>query len=311
MNSFVLPPNAKVYRIAFDSLEACAQRARFGTTDMPEGCRTSRSTYDESWYLTKDIDEAFSWATDGWPEATLLFNKYKHLVPHGLLDKLLPAEEIGSKWEHAVSGGFIDMSVAAQDIGPLHFITEVEDDNEIRRGKNVQRIFVNAMQSHQTCTEAIMTRGILAFAVVDHLETLGYSIELNVESTIKGCSSDLFLTIVTKLKGFGESNNINRCLFALAHPSYLRRLIFGVQETISRDLRKKFYIGQSYGSISGVATRQKPNTMVLDILPQNAENTIKVFSDEIKRHYLNQDVVFEDEKPTFDAIYGKEKDVLQ
>ena len=295
MNKLVLSKNARVYRLVLGSLEEFAERAMFGKTDIPEEQRNSRHTDEPDWYGSSTVEEAYNWAINGWPNSSTLLAKHRELIPETLLNALLPAEEFATKWNHAVAGSMIDMSVAARDAGPEQFLTEVEDNLEVRRGKNVQRIVLNGVNSFNVNSDVIVARGIMAYAAVEHLETIGYSIELSVEITAKCRNiSNTYVTTVVKLKNFGEMVNADKLMFALSSPAFLRRLWFGVVETLPAKVRNM--IGMTtYGGTVGIATRQKPNTLCLDLYDNPTVEQLKEeFIEELKTHYLNNEVNFDE-----------------
>lgn len=301
MNTLLINPSDKVYRLQFDSLEQLAQRAAFGKSVLGKSDRASRYRGNDyhgqrGWFGSDTFEEAYHWATEGWPNGQKLFQKYRDIVPTALLDSLLPAEEFSTQWQHDVAGTMIDMSLAARDIGPAQFITETEDQLNVRRGKNLQRIVVNVNNNCGVDVEAFVTRGILMYAAVEHLETLGYSVELIAEDTVYGNSNHQYMTIVTKLKHFGAHINIDRLMFALASASMLRRMIFGVQETLPQRIIDEFGFTENsyYGHPCGVATRQTPTTLVFDITNQrDSQKIIKSFSEELTKHFINNDVEFD------------------
>lgn len=299
MNTIQIKPNTKVYRLSFNSLDAAVDRAANGKSLLNEKSRNSRMVSDERTEFTgtTSFDEAYTLATKGWEEGNLLYKKYQYLLPEKLLQSILPVEDFTTKWEPTIAGGAIDMATAVKDAGPLQFWQEIDDEIGVRQGRNIQRIVVNGIVPYYSEPEIMIIRGMLVYAAVEHLETLGYSVEVAVESTVAGKKTGCLITIPVKIKDFQELLNPNKLLFAMCHPSYLRRIMFGVMETLPKNLLGE--LTDTYGTCSGVATRQKANTLVIDRWDYRGDDgqkqLIKDFSEELRQHFLTNDVNFDEE----------------
>lgn len=96
-----------------------------------------------------------------------------------------------------------------------------------RHGK-VVRLLVDYGANAGVSAENMRKRGCTLTVLVDALATLGLSVELWTETTVQmGTKSH---TTLIKLHDSREPLDINDMMFALAHPSMLRRLTFSVRE---------------------------------------------------------------------------------
>jgi hypothetical protein len=96
-----------------------------------------------------------------------------------------------------------------------------------RHGK-VVRIVVDYGANGNTKAEKMQKRGAVLTVLVDALASLGLSVELWGETTVSFGTTDH--TTLVKLHDSREPLDINDMMFALAHPSMLRRLTFSVRE---------------------------------------------------------------------------------
>lgn len=97
-----------------------------------------------------------------------------------------------------------------------------------RHGK-VVRLVVDYGANGNTAAENMQRRGCVLTVLVDALATLGLSVELWGETTVQVGDTATHTTLV-KLHDSREPLDINDMMFALAHPSMLRRLTFSVRE---------------------------------------------------------------------------------
>ena len=90
----------------------------------------------------------------------------------------------------------------------------------------------------------MLRRGVAVTALVEVLNTLGLSVELWTETSVK-FGSDTHTTLV-KMHDPREPMDIDSLMYAIAHPSMLRRLTFGVREMSSLGYSK--CVRNNYGS---------------------------------------------------------------
>jgi len=100
--------------------------------------------------------------------------------------------------------------------------------------KRIIRFCVNVTTNAETKTEYIIRRGASIVALVDLFESQGIQCELTAIETI--VVKNRYFEVSTVLKQAGEAVEIDRIAFAFSHPSFLRRMVFGFQETLDRKI---------------------------------------------------------------------------
>jgi len=139
----------------------------------------------------------------------------------------------------------IDRYLAGEPENMIQFVSEKE---QAGKGKIV-KVFVNNVASSGITTAAMFGRGAAVVALVDALENLGFSCEVMtadaIASTWRGDKEILQYEVM--LKRAGQSLDLDRLAFALAHPCWLRRLVFCAMEQESPEIRRMFGVGANYG----------------------------------------------------------------
>ncbi|MEE8481887.1 MAG: hypothetical protein V3S12_00910, partial [Acidiferrobacterales bacterium] len=99
---------------------------------------------------------------------------------------------------------------------------------DLTGGRPIVRLLIGVASSGNVRSSIIENRGIAICSCVDQLESLGYQFEIVAHdgSALGQVRSDH--TVV--LKHAGESLDVDRISFALAHPAYARRLCFRILE---------------------------------------------------------------------------------
>jgi hypothetical protein len=93
----------------------------------------------------------------------------------------------------------------------------------------VVRVLVNGSASANVTPERIMQRGVLATALVDVLAKLGVGVEVWLESATDDRGKSKHSQLI-KLHSSEERLDIDNLMFAMAHPSMLRRVGFSILE---------------------------------------------------------------------------------
>lgn len=89
-------------------------------------------------------------------------------------------------------------------------------------------IYFNAANLASVSSNMIFNRGAITLSIVEILENMGFSVGLNVFS-MGECNGQIHY-VKLNLKKSGERLYIQKLFFPLAHPSFLRRLIFRLME---------------------------------------------------------------------------------
>lgn len=101
--------------------------------------------------------------------------------------------------------------------------------------KKFINIYYNVVEGSGSSVDAIYNKGILAIKLVDLLEKLGYRVNFNFfelsEEYCFGGKTEYFY-FKMNIKNFNEKLDPDICYFPICHPSFLRRIIPAVKETI-------------------------------------------------------------------------------
>lgn len=229
--------NRELYVQRFDSWGSFVD---FATNRIRKTTFESSRTGSPSWTGTADITEAVNLASNGWSEGSSKANK----LSNALVDRIASMVE-APFIQYDVTGS--DFDVAAYLTGePEHWYT-LESKLENRDGK-VFKIVFNGSVSAGVDTNVITAKGAAVSALVQILEITGNKTEIELVYTAQGYGQP-FETIIP-LKAAGQPLDLDRVIFALAHPSNFRRLVFSCWEGC---LEFESY-GTGYGSPSRDAT---------------------------------------------------------
>ena len=124
----------------------------------------------------------------------------------------------------------------------------------------VVRILVNGVASASVDTDRIIKRGVAICALVDSVHKLGMGVEVYVETPIndEGLNDrdGKVMTMLTKLHDSQQMLDINNLMFALCHPSMLRRIMFSVMERTACAYVKPL-VGSGYGYPSALECTER------------------------------------------------------
>lgn len=179
---------------------------------------------DTKWSKTESLSEASSLAHNGWNEIRPQVDS----VLNDLTDRL--SERLSSYYvtEFATSGASVDMGRFIT--GEPECMVEWSPVPEASMGR-VVKIVIAGTVSSDIAPELIIRRGIAVLSLVDTIHKMGVGIELWWDSSIMGSDrTNKTHTTAVKLHDSSEPLDIDSVMFALAHPSMLRRLTFSVQE---------------------------------------------------------------------------------
>lgn len=104
-------------------------------------------------------------------------------------------------------------------------------------------IYYNSAILSTVPTNEIFNRGAITLSLVEILESLGFSVNLNIFTM--SSAGDQIHYAKFNLKKAGERLNIQKLYFPLCHPSFLRRLVFRLREE-TPDINRYWLNG--YGS---------------------------------------------------------------
>lgn len=133
-----------------------------------------------------------------------------------------------------------------------------------KAGRNV-KLIVNSGQHAFMEADRIERRGVTVAVALDLLSTAGYGVELDMAertSNYGGATVEYRIPIVES----GSYVNVDTLSFCLIHPSFLRRLIFALNESEPEQLRQEmgFQSGSGYGRPEYLVLQEDENSVIVD-----------------------------------------------
>jgi hypothetical protein len=189
----------------------------------------------EQWAGTKSLAKACDLARNGWTEIRPEVDELLNDLTERLADKL----DSLYKPQYDFGGAYVDMGRFVE--GDPECMVTFQAVPEGAMGR-VIKIAVSGTASAYIDAEDIKKRGVAIISLVDTINKLGFGVELWWDSTIEHTGRHC---TAVKLHDSADTLDINSVMFALAHPSMLRRLTFSVQEQSSN--AKQQNVGGGYG----------------------------------------------------------------
>lgn len=184
----------------------------------PKEVSGSSNTGDRSFTGVDNYGEALALARNGWPEGLERIKKMagrisRHLAS-AVMEQAMVYDVVG---ESPDVGAFLSGE-------PEHMMRFEEAEG----APKVIRVTVNICASGGIGKEVLMRRGAVACALVDCIERAGFRAEVIATFGSKANGNAWFFTMPAKRPE--EPLNMDRMAFILAHPAFLRRLIFRAME---------------------------------------------------------------------------------
>ena len=219
----------------FDSLNEALVYAQKNTDR-----RSSDQERDSKWAGTPDLDSAVKLGVDGWhdirPDVDAMFSKMEEQINMALGDVF------ETRFDYGGDSVDIDRFMMGDPECMIDYVTTPAG----RMGR-VVRVLVNGSASANVSPERIMQRGVLATALVDVLAKLGVGVEVWLESATDDRGKSKHSQLI-KLHSSEERLDIDNLMFAMAHPSMLRRIGFSILERTGWANAKKIaQVGAGYG----------------------------------------------------------------
>ena len=238
----------KTYNISLDSLSALADIAeKADPSDM--------SRNKDVKFSSCTFEQALSFARKGWPGGA---RKAKDILAQ-IIDKI---PELRSD---SPTGTYLDVSGSYVDIGeyvngsPECMVNFQED----KRATRFMHIVVSASYSGYFPIESAINRGVAIAAIIDILESRNIRREVDLIMCAGAPNGDkAFISL--PIKQAHHPLNLDTLAFGIAHPAYLRRLIFAVMEGQSAKFRSDFSVAPfgGYGRPIQPPAEPGPTTLV-------------------------------------------------
>lgn len=195
-------------------------------------CDSNNPERGGKFFWSESLTDAARLATAGWPEGAQKVAKHRDALA-GFIAAAAAAKS--SRWDWDVTGHFVDVGRYLSG-EPETFGAEFNDGDSVQ-GKVVSIRF-NSCISGSVSVETICARGVAVLVAVDLLESLGIRCEIvvgsaSVQSYPGACGNDRSISKLewnVVVKRAGEPVDLDRLAFAVAHPSFQRRLFFRADE---------------------------------------------------------------------------------
>ena len=183
---------------------------------------------DKSWDLGVDFDGAVKLANTGW-------NKHMAAVMkrRDLLVKRVARQVPKTAVVYDVEGMDFDIG-RVMDGEPEHWIDMVADTSvEAGKGDKLRRVVVNVSNDYRVKAKTIVAKGILIASLVALMEFAGMNVQLEIGSAIGSDNRKWRWQWVAPFKRYSDALNLPKIMYAVAHPTMLRRIVFGLKENLS------------------------------------------------------------------------------
>lgn len=218
----------------FDSLGDYIRHAESNPTKA-----SSDAKGREDWAGTSSLADAVTLALHGWdekrPDVDKLFAQLETDIASAM------DEPFTTYYSH--SGDSVDMGRYMS--GDPECMVDYVTEPQARMGR-VVRVIINGAMSCGISADDIVRRGVAVVALLDVIHKLGVGVELAVEMPVT--SDNTKYSTVVKLHDSSEMLDINNMMYAVCHPSMLRRLAFSAIEQMPEDMFGSYRFG--YGTPS-------------------------------------------------------------
>lgn len=171
-------------------------------------------------------------------------------------------------------------------------------------------IYFNCAVNCGTYKKQIYNKGIITMSLISILENLGYRVNLNFfDLSEEGYE---YIYIVTNIKRQAEKLDKSICYFPMCHPSFLRRIMFAVEEKIPADRRWRGGYGHpcNESDLRGVMKLDSSSIIIaspdnLGIRGDNLFKDARAFLDNINFNKflgVNEKIEFNSENNTFEFV---------
>lgn len=223
---------------------------------------------------TNNFDEAVKLARYGWEDGLKKLEYYEEMA-----DKDYASKVADNVWdvENQVTGSYVDVGAYLQGV------PECMCDFVSKRTNTFADVLVNPTISCWVKGQTIIDRGREIMKLVDALEKRHIKTRVSLMTFVRGEDGDNKCYIVNVVcKDYCELLDQNRLIFALAHPSFPRRLMFSMMEQ-ETDIREDF--GCPYGGYGRPGTIK---SLPEEIWKEGLENTYTFIFDDI--NHTKEDV---------------------
>ncbi len=204
----------------------------FAATADTEGIKNPTARRTDREYIdfcgSNSFEEALELARYGWPDG---LKRVAEISAN--IDRLIAQEIEGDEIIYSPAGyaPVVGAYLAGRPDSMLRLA-------EVEGARPVIKIAVNISASCDIDGKRIIAMGAAVASLIKAFEIAGYSTEVDLLQVVNGHNHNgkrTYCNISCNLKRAGHALELDRLIFAIAHPSTLRRLIFNIEE--ARELK--------------------------------------------------------------------------
>lgn len=277
-SAITLTPETALLR--FPTWEAFYE-ATLAPSEMLPAQRSSLGS--DSWRNTwaeGTVEQAAQWAKLGWLEGAAIVKKYSNVL-FERISGLIEREEI----RYDVEGAMFDIGRLVERVPEtwMNFETVLVEGQP-----QYLRVVVNVICSGGISPKVILARGAVVCALIDLLEYAGRRVELTMACSDRAADGRHNLYTTAVIKRFDEPLDLPKVVYAIAHPTVLRRHIFSLLETLSATHRTQLSVPGGYGNCVDVPSDERgdlyiPMMMYGETQWQNEQSAIAWIEGELVR----------------------------
>lgn len=200
--------------------------------DFQADCASIQGSY--TFTHTQSLEQAIDLAKDGWPEG---YDRVRSLMGKVSLDDAIANLQQSMEFTYDVAGDEPDVEryLAGDPENMMQYHVD-----ERRRG-NVMKMIISSSQPAFVDASVMERRGTAICLATEMLTSVGLSLDVTVNerTSDQRWDTDTATTIDYRIPILhaGDYLNMEAVIFAVAHPSFLRRLIFALNENEPSELR--------------------------------------------------------------------------
>ena len=226
------------------------------------------------WSGNVTVKEAIQLARFGWKEGREMMHTELELAHNATSFERLPT------FEYDVAGYMPNVPLYVTGC-PAHMMSPIGGE---KAQAKVVEIKINMSASCGNSSDVLMRRGASILSLIDKLEDAGLSCQLTIVEYSGARGSGHFL-MEFPIKEAGQLLDIDRCAYALVHPSMLRKLTFVKKEQTPR---AKSGWQQGYGSPTDLPYHMRHGCVYFPTVNRMKESDMEAQMERTIEIYENQ-----------------------
>jgi hypothetical protein len=235
--------NTTRYLRQYDHIGDVADRAeRVLHRDYTDDCSSINGNY--SFTQTESLGESMELLRYGWQEGAQAARELLATIDLNEITEQFP-QRFAQTIYYDTSGQEPDLSrFLAND--PDNMVNVVPNREKIG---SIANILINLSQHAMVGADRMRRRGVVVLGLVEALGRLGYSADVQgyEVSTPSRHNTESVYEMRIPLLSAGTYPNTDTVAFAISHPSFLRRIMFALEEEEPNNIRRRFGFHDSGG----------------------------------------------------------------